>query len=47
VAGATSYEDLRTVDGVAQPSFREAAEKRGLIEEDNSLDDCLSEAALY
>jgi len=47
VAGATSYEDLRTVDGVAQPSFREAAEKRGLIEEDSSLDDCLSEAALY
>ena len=47
MAGATSYEDLRTVDGVAQPSFREAAEKRGSIEEDSSLDDCLSEAALY
>lgn len=47
MAGATSYEDLRTVDGVIQPSFREAAEKRGLIEEDSSLDDCLSEAALY
>ena len=47
MAGATSYEDLRTVDGVIQPSFREAAEKRGLIEEDSSLDECLSEAALY
>jgi len=47
VAGATSYEDLRTIGGVIQPSFREAAEKRGLIEEDSSLDECLSEAALY
>ena len=47
MAGATSYEDLRTVGGVIQPSFREAAEKRGLIEEDSSLDECLSEAALY
>jgi len=47
VAGATSYEDLRTVHGVIQPSFREAAEKRGLMEEDNSLDECLSEAATY
>jgi ATP-dependent DNA helicase PIF1 len=47
MAGATSYEDLKTVDGVIQPSFRKAAEKRGLIEEDSSLDECLSEAAMY
>jgi hypothetical protein len=38
VAGATSYEHLRMVDGVLLPSFREAAERRGLIEEDNTLD---------
>jgi hypothetical protein len=37
VAGATSYEDLRTVHGVIQPSFCEAAEKRGLMEEDTHL----------
>lgn len=37
VAGATSYRDLRTVDGVLLPSFREAAERRGLIEEHNTL----------
>ncbi|CAN6216625.1 unnamed protein product, partial [Urochloa humidicola] len=43
VAGATSYEHLRTVDGVLLPSFRAAAERRGLIEEDNTLDDCLTE----
>ena len=47
MVGATSYEDLRTVRGVIQPSFREAAEKRALMEEDNSLDECLSEAATY
>ena len=47
VAGATSYEHLRTVDGVILPSFREAAERRGLIEEDNTLDECLIEASFF
>uniref|UniRef100_K4AMU8 ATP-dependent DNA helicase n=1 Tax=Setaria italica TaxID=4555 RepID=K4AMU8_SETIT len=47
VAGATSYRDLRTVDGVLLPSFREAAERRGLIEEDNTLDECLTENSLF
>ena len=35
------------VDGVVQPTFREAAERRGLIEEDNTLDDCLTEASMF
>jgi len=39
VVGATSYEHLKMVDGVVQPTFREAAERRGLIEEDNTLDE--------
>ena len=47
VAGATSYEHLRTVDGMLLPSFREAAERRGLIDEDNTLDECLSEATFF
>ncbi|XP_066310922.1 uncharacterized protein [Miscanthus floridulus] len=47
VAGATSYEHLRTVDGVLLPLFCEAAERRGLIEEDNTLDECLTEATLF
>ena len=47
VAGATSYEHLRTVDGMLLPSFREATERRGLIEEDNTLDECLSEATFF
>jgi hypothetical protein len=46
VVGATSFEHLKMVDGVVQPSFREAAEKRGLIEEDNTLDECLTEATM-
>nr|XP_040249639.2 uncharacterized protein LOC109743262 [Aegilops tauschii subsp. strangulata] len=40
----TSYEDLLTVDGRLCGSFREAAERLGLIEADNTLDDCLTEA---
>ncbi|XP_066354808.1 uncharacterized protein [Miscanthus floridulus] len=47
VPGATSYEHLRTVDGVLLPSFHEAAERRGLIEEDNTLDECLTKATLF
>ncbi|AQK59598.1 hypothetical protein ZEAMMB73_Zm00001d053542 [Zea mays] len=47
VTCATSYVDLRTVDGVTLPTFREAAERRGLLESDNTLDDCLTERALF
>jgi ATP-dependent DNA helicase PIF1 len=47
VTSATSYADLRTVDGDTLPSFREAAQRRGLLEADNTIDECLNEAALY
>lgn len=47
VTGATSFEDLRTVNGQVMPTFREAAEKRGLIEADSTLDDCMTEAELF
>jgi hypothetical protein len=47
VRGATSFEDLRTVNGFVFATFREAAEKRGLIEADRSVSDCLSEAATF
>jgi hypothetical protein len=47
VSGAISYDDLRTVNGVILPTFREAAERRGLIEADNSLDKCMAKATLY
>nr|XP_040245211.1 uncharacterized protein LOC120964526 [Aegilops tauschii subsp. strangulata] len=44
VPGKTSFEDLLTVDGVVCGSFRESGERLGLIEADNTLDDCLTEA---
>jgi hypothetical protein len=47
VRGATSYENLKTVHGKLCASFREACEKRGLIETDKSLDDCLTESATF
>jgi hypothetical protein len=47
MVGATSFEDLRTVDGVTLPTFREAAERRGLIESDNTLDESLAEATQW
>jgi primosomal protein N' len=39
MAGDTSFDDLRTVDGVTLPTFREAAERRVLIEADNTLNE--------
>lgn len=47
VPGATSFLDLRTVNDVPCQTFQEAAEKRGLIEADGTLDDCLTEAELF
>ncbi|KAM0879624.1 hypothetical protein ACQ4PT_034106 [Festuca glaucescens] len=47
VTGATCYDDLKTVNGVLLGSFREAAERRGLIEGDNTLDDSLTESTLF
>jgi hypothetical protein len=44
VVGATSFECLRTVDGKLLPTFREATERRGLIKEDNTLNESLAEA---
>ncbi|ONM39160.1 hypothetical protein ZEAMMB73_Zm00001d043823 [Zea mays] len=39
--------DLRTVDGDTLPTFREAAQRRGLLEADDTIDECLNEAAIY
>ena len=44
VAGATSFECLRTVDGKILPTFLEATERRGLIKEDNTLNESITEA---
>ena len=47
IPGSKSFEDLKTVDGVLCDTFREAAERRGLIEADNTLDECLTESELF
>ncbi|AQK71525.1 hypothetical protein ZEAMMB73_Zm00001d016710 [Zea mays] len=41
------YRDARTVDGDTLPSFREAAQMRGLLEAGDTIDECLNEAAIY
>jgi hypothetical protein len=47
VRGATSFEHLRTVAVITYPTFREACEKRGLVERDQTIDDWLSEATTF
>ncbi|KAL6140312.1 hypothetical protein ACLB2K_058612 [Fragaria x ananassa] len=45
VRGPESFLDLLTVNGVLQPTFKQAAENRGLLENDNSIRMCLAEAS--
>ncbi|XP_075515340.1 ATP-dependent DNA helicase PIF1-like [Primulina tabacum] len=42
-----SFKDLRTVNEVIFTTFREAAQMLGLIENDNTADMCIAEAAAY
>ncbi|XP_021750714.1 ATP-dependent DNA helicase PIF1-like [Chenopodium quinoa] len=45
VKGPESFEHLRTINGIVYSTFREAAEKLGLMENDASIRDCLHEAS--
>ena len=45
VEGAKSFTDLRTVDGVACATYREACVRRGLLQDDREWRECLREAA--
>ena len=49
VRGATSFEDLRSVEGhpVPFPTFREACIAKGLTDDDSEWDTCLHEAATH
>jgi hypothetical protein len=47
VRGATTFEDLQTVNSVVFSTFREATEKMGLIEADGRIFDCLNKAATF
>lgn len=46
-AGATSYKDLRTVEGEMQPTFQAACLKLGLLYDDGEIDKVIVEAASY
>jgi hypothetical protein len=45
VYGPTSFQDLRTVDGCLCETYREACEKRGLLENDQHWEKTMTEAA--
>ncbi|XP_075077416.1 uncharacterized protein LOC142164132 [Nicotiana tabacum] len=47
VRGPKSYKDLLTVNGICCDTFKESAEKRGLLHYDNNLVECMYEAACY
>ena len=44
--GVTSFEDLRTVDGLLCDTFRDTARAMGLLEDDSEHQRCLQEAAI-
>ena len=44
--GVTSFEDLRTVDGLLCDTFRDAARAMGLLEDDSEHQRCLQEAVI-
>jgi PIF1-like helicase len=44
IRGATSFENLRTIDGILYPSFKEACIALGLLQNDKEWDQCLKEA---
>jgi hypothetical protein len=46
VTGASSFADIRTVDGVVCETFKDACVRRGLLQDDQEWDRCLAEAAL-
>ncbi|XP_074305055.1 uncharacterized protein LOC141639985 [Silene latifolia] len=47
VRGPQSFEDLRTVSNVTFSSFQETAYQRGLLEDDNSVENSLLEASNF
>lgn len=51
VKGATCFADIRTYEGVVYPTFRQACEARGLLENDNEwhllFDEAIVSASSY
>ena len=48
VTGCTSYQDIRSLpDGTVCPTYKEAARRRGLLDDDQESDDCLTEISMH
>jgi hypothetical protein len=47
VKGCTSFKDIRTVDGVEYPTFKEACQVLGFLDDDNEWIQCINEAAIW
>ncbi|KAK9208644.1 hypothetical protein WN944_001003 [Citrus x changshan-huyou] len=47
VKGSTSFESIRTVNGVTYPTFKVACYALGLLDDDKEWIDCLTEAAIW
>jgi hypothetical protein len=47
VKGATSYEHLRTVDGIKHNTFKDACIAMGFLEDDNKWHQAFEEAGLW
>ena len=43
--GATSYEDLRNINGIQSPTFQDACNKLGLLDDDTEKDAAMEEAS--
>ena len=47
IKGPRSFQDLLSYNGVQYLSFKEVAQKRGLLESDDFVSECLREAAYF
>nr|XP_025648288.1 uncharacterized protein LOC112743284 [Arachis hypogaea] len=47
VRGPTSYEDIRTIDGILYPTFRDACYAQGILDDDKEYIDAIEEANLH
>jgi hypothetical protein len=47
VKGCTSYKDVRTVNGVEYPTFKEACRVLGFLDDNNESIEGINEAAMW
>ncbi|CAG8597955.1 11583_t:CDS:2 [Acaulospora morrowiae] len=47
VKGATDFEELKTVNGITYPTFKESAQQRGYLENDNEYQICIVEVKKF